>query len=790
MREILLSGPPGFRWLNAYDPAVSYISGDTVRYDGRAWRAKGGAQGIAPPSGYPVSDTAQWELVADRGAVAWVDRGVWTSAASYIANDAVHYAGSYWRARRPNTGVIPVEGADWTLIVAKGDPGLVYQGDYVLIGTQTLPAGSVATAKATAWVAVSSVPPNNPPSMDSPYWEPLATGLYFAGDWASGTRYEENWVIRYNNSLYRVMVTHTSNALNPPDVNNAELLLPGVSGTDLASTTDATKGSRLVGWLSSLTGAVGRYVSDKLAERISVKDFGANGDGVTLTTTALQAAINAVQGTGAVLYVPPGTYLTGGLTATQTISIELSPGATIKLANTSNATLLTLNGVGSRIRGGVFDGNKVNQTAGNGIVLNGAGSKVKNVEVKDIFTWGIYSPRPDIEIVGNNVHDTGSISIFIQASGVSADEGLIAHNRVRTTTAEGGIKVRGDNSTLTATRMRILGNHVEGVAQICIEAFGLSTKSVIANNTTNGGIMGVSISASSYCTIVGNTCEGADTYGIELASSSYCTVVGNVVHGAGLTNRGIAVTGTASKFNVINANTVNGVVDYGITLTTASDHSVISSNIIDGYGIHGIYPVNTDGFTITDNTIINGGLKAVMIENCQNGIIANNRGKTATQNGILLFQSGAGVTDNIIVSGNHMVSTNAAYAEQGTVGVSISYQMNYPFTRYSATPPGAASALVATSAIGINYELQPISATAAITLTSAPTIADGKNGQRIRIINTGSFDITLQDQGTLANSNLRLEAASITLTPRDSVELTYMSLVGDWVQTGKVVAVL
>lgn len=61
------------------------------------------------------------------------------------------------------------------------------------------------------------------------------------------------------------------------------------------------------------TGAVTRSVQSKLRETVSVKDFGAVGDGVTDDTLAIQAAINsfggASTGTGATVYFPNGNYL-------------------------------------------------------------------------------------------------------------------------------------------------------------------------------------------------------------------------------------------------------------------------------------------------------------------------------------------------------------------------------------------------------------------------------------------------------------------------------------------------
>lgn len=76
---------------------------------------------------------------------------------------------------------------------------------------------------------------------------------------------------------------------------------------DLASSV-AGKGSKLVAFIQRLAGAVARWVEDKLSESISVKDFGAVGDGTTNDTSAIVAANTAAIAAGQKLYFPGGTY--------------------------------------------------------------------------------------------------------------------------------------------------------------------------------------------------------------------------------------------------------------------------------------------------------------------------------------------------------------------------------------------------------------------------------------------------------------------------------------------------
>jgi hypothetical protein len=96
------------------------------------------------------------------------------------------------------------------------------------------------------------------------------------------------------------------------------------------------------GFTQSGTGAIQRTVENKLKDTVSVKDFGAVGDGVANDTAAINAALTASNA----IFFPAGTYLTSGNHNIQGKSLcgVSQERSIIKLSGTNTNTSLLVNG--------------------------------------------------------------------------------------------------------------------------------------------------------------------------------------------------------------------------------------------------------------------------------------------------------------------------------------------------------------------------------------------------------------------------------------------------------------
>ncbi|UXR90929.1 hypothetical protein [Agrobacterium tumefaciens] len=134
------AGPAGVTWRGNYSAGTAYVVRDIVQYGGSTWYAKVGTTGNAPPT-LPTTENTQWILFARSGTAGVVDRGTYSGATAYDANDIVLNNGSTWLSLQSTTGnappVLPTESnAYWRLLARKGTDG---SGTGDVVG----PAGAV-----------------------------------------------------------------------------------------------------------------------------------------------------------------------------------------------------------------------------------------------------------------------------------------------------------------------------------------------------------------------------------------------------------------------------------------------------------------------------------------------------------------------------------------------------------------------------------------------------------------------------------------------------------------------
>lgn len=167
------------------------------------------------------------------------------------------------------------------------------------------------------------------------------------------------------------------------------------------------EGAGKVGYTPAGVGAVERSVESKLREWVSVKDFGAVGDGVTNDTAAIQAAID----TSKQVYVPDGDYRTDSpVYVTGACCLRLSRGATLHRNSAYSASTLPVVYVldsYSELRGGRI---LTDNASPDGAVVLG---HLNNSDNRNVWNWRFL----DVDVQGNN--STGSIGWAIPSGQVT-----------------------------------------------------------------------------------------------------------------------------------------------------------------------------------------------------------------------------------------------------------------------------------------------------------------------------------------------------------------------------------
>ena len=413
------------------------------------------------------------------------------------------------------------------------------------------------------------------------------------------------------------------------------------------SVTQITGDASAITYNQGGTGAQERTVKSKLQEFVSVKDFGAVGDGVADDTAAIQAALNASKN----VYFPDGVYLVSSWTtfSITTAKTKLFGSGAIKGDGTTSflKVLATTEISGLTIRdftNAVINESTDSETVDN-LFIHDCTFRDNNRHIN------IERPLANARIVNNFFKNTlEGYAINIGRNVYSEQDTwqniVIDGNNFNDVNSSGSnnaaaVLIYGRNAVVSNNTIVDVQSSGTG------EAWAIYTKmryASVSNNTirevqsTSGPVYAINIKG--------------DLRGGTSAPQGYsCSVVGNTVINSTTDGTGIR---SQNDDVIISNNTVEGF-DIAINgNTTGYDNNVVSGNSVYGFGTYGINLIhNGDNISCTGNVVYGGGsgtgIRQSSSTACNNYVISNNAIKNVG-NGINLDNS-AEVT-NIVVSGN------------------------------------------------------------------------------------------------------------------------------------------
>ena len=483
-------------------------------------------------------------------------------------------------------------------------------------------------------------------------------------------------------------------------VNDSIALFNGVTGKLIKAGPTI---SSISTYTASGAGAVTRPMRDKLSDVVSVKDFGAIGDGITDDTAAIQAALNT---SAAQIIFPDGVYrvvdaaLNGTPVLVSNQSGRIIKGSGVITATTTVLRVLGIYGEHTSVQISVHGNNCIAEA----IRIYADNCTVANCYISDLYTTtyscvaiGTTNVNGSTFIRNNDIRNLTSVGDGVLGNGNGMARGIA----ISMSTDTSGVTIIENN-----TIINVLGEEGDSVAILSSNGSGTYyTANVIVRNNiiTNFTRRAIKIQASGVKVqsniLTHNFTDSAVIPNrlavIDLVQGGDHLVTGNVLDKCKWFTQISCSTNTPDSFNNFNIsdNTITGIGEETsnnvITLTTQGSNVQIRNNYIEGGTAQVISVSATNGVVIhanviytadnplaavirttasavdvviTANILLRGARQAFISNDSPNCVIANNHLKCNSS----LFRNSAGGS-NSVVSGNSIDGTSFVYSGTGSL---------------------------------------------------------------------------------------------------------------------------
>ena len=336
-----------------------------------------------------------------------------------------------------------------------------------------------------------------------------------------------------------------------------------------------------ISYTAGFPGATLQTVQTKLEQYVSVKDFGAVGDGVTDDTANIQDAVDAMNAAnGGAIYFPAGEYL---------ITDYITLYSDVTLFGEGKASKIHL------VNSGRSDAFRATGTQP---------SPVNRITMRDFMLYGDTSFLAGVPSVVNG----GGVN-FLYTDDCTFENLWVSGF------SDGGIAIlNGSYNTIASCRVRFTAQGISFNANDIDVTGNVAVGNTISDTGTYNGLhleggFGVSPATGEvrYTTLTGNTVINSYEAGINIELAPYTACAGNSVFNAGFgatsINMGIKVFGGFSSG--ISGNTVRGCDGYGIVVGANSGECAVSGNAtVDNGG--GSLLVTDNGTAATLDVSVSG----------------------------------------------------------------------------------------------------------------------------------------------------------------------------------------